>query len=275
MPSAKPNDVKLLRAEFSVREFMTLCTSSELVVDRGMKGIMLSLRKLMSNGSAMKGSMKRFVFEKMMVQLRWVSNAPNGLASMNEGNVPATNEYICLIGSSTLCAGAAVFNGQPQLLEGALRQFDNLAASAAQIAAWCMLATSNVATYTRLRPTYWHPGRTMCTAAHDAANARRQSGRSDVTPMHRGTTAWRTTKLESIFLRLWSISSPCTPNRTVTTAFSAATLSSATTGGKGLGCCATLATSYDASGRASAARHAAGGGECHVLLLCAGRRKKQ
>ena len=59
MQTAKPNDVKLLRAEFSVREFMTLCTSSELVVDCGMKGIMLSLRKLMSNGSAMKGAMKR------------------------------------------------------------------------------------------------------------------------------------------------------------------------------------------------------------------------
>ena len=59
MPTAKPNDVKLLRAEFSVREFMTLPTSSELVVDSGMKTIMLSLRKLMSNGSAMKGAMKR------------------------------------------------------------------------------------------------------------------------------------------------------------------------------------------------------------------------
>ena len=59
MQTAKPNDVKLLRVEFSVREYMTLCTSSELVVDCGMKGIMLSLRKLMSNGSAMKGAMKR------------------------------------------------------------------------------------------------------------------------------------------------------------------------------------------------------------------------
>ena len=38
---------------------MTLPTSSELVVDCGMKVIMLSLRKLMSNGSAMKGAMKR------------------------------------------------------------------------------------------------------------------------------------------------------------------------------------------------------------------------
>jgi hypothetical protein len=59
MHTAKPNDVKLLRAEFSVKEFMTLPTSSELVVDCGMKVIMLSLRKLMSNGSAMKGAMKR------------------------------------------------------------------------------------------------------------------------------------------------------------------------------------------------------------------------
>jgi len=201
MQTAKPNDVKLLRAEFSVREFMTLCTSSELVVDCGMKGIMLSLRKLMSNGSAMKGAMKRsvvwilglccsphaalmlcrFVYEKMMVQIRWVSGAPMSLASMNDGLVPATNEHICLLGKSKLCAATDVCHGKMQLLKDAVSQFPNLAGSAAAIATWC--ETANVSTYARLQPAYWHSGRSMCTAAHDLGNATRQSGRSEVTPM--------------------------------------------------------------------------------------------
>ena len=45
----------------------------------------------------------RFVYEKMMVQIRWVSGAPMSLASMNDGVVPATNEHICLLGRSKLC----------------------------------------------------------------------------------------------------------------------------------------------------------------------------
>ena len=100
---------------------------------------------------------------------------------MNDGVVPATNEHICLLGKSKLCAGTAVCHGQMQLLADAVGQFPNLAGSAAQIATWCM--SSTVATYTRLRPAYWHSGRSMCTAAHDVGNAKRQSGRSEVTPM--------------------------------------------------------------------------------------------
>ena len=62
-------------------------------------------------------------------------------------------------------------------------QFPNLGGRAAEIATWCMLPSSTVATYARLRPAYWHSGRSMCTAAHDVGNAKSQSGRSEVTPM--------------------------------------------------------------------------------------------
>ena len=94
----------------------------------------------------------RFVYEKMMVQIRWVSGAPMSLASMNDGLVPATNEHICLLGKSKLCAATDVCHGQMQLLKDAVRQFPNLAGSAAAIATWC--ETANVSTYARLQPAY-------------------------------------------------------------------------------------------------------------------------
>jgi hypothetical protein len=50
----------------------------------------------------------RFVYEKMMVQIRWVSGAPMSLASMNDGLVPATNEHICLLGRSKPCLATDV-----------------------------------------------------------------------------------------------------------------------------------------------------------------------
>ena len=123
----------------------------------------------------------RFVYEKMMVQIRWVSGAPMSLASMNDGLVPRTNEHICLLGRSKPCLATDVCYGREQLLAGAVCQFPNLAGSAAEIARWCMLTT--VATYARLRPAYWHSGRSMCTAAHDVSSAKSQSGRSEMTPM--------------------------------------------------------------------------------------------
>ena len=73
----------------------------------------------------------RFVYEKMMVQIRWVSGAPMSLSSMNDGVVPATNEHICLLGKNKLCAGTAVCHGQMQLLADAVGEFTNLAGSAA------------------------------------------------------------------------------------------------------------------------------------------------
>ena len=116
-----------------------------------------------------------------MVQIRWVSGAPMSLASMNDGLVPRTNEHICLLGRSKPCLATDVCYGREQLLAGAVCQFPNLAGSAAKIARWCMLTT--VATYARLRPAYWHSGRSMCTAAHDVSSAIRMSGRSEMTPM--------------------------------------------------------------------------------------------
>ena len=67
MTTSKPNDVKLRRIEHSVREFMVLPASSELVVDTAMKGIMLSLRKLLTNGNDMQGAMKAVVLRQLMV----------------------------------------------------------------------------------------------------------------------------------------------------------------------------------------------------------------
>ena len=54
----------------------------------------------------------RFVYEKMMVQIRWVGGATISLASMNDGVVPATNEHICLLGKIELCAATEVCYGR-------------------------------------------------------------------------------------------------------------------------------------------------------------------
>jgi len=116
-----------------------------------------------------------------MNQIRWISGAPISLASLNEGLVPTTNCDLHLLGKSTSCRGVDVCFGQELLIQEALLQFDGITLPVAGgVAAWCM---RNVVTpYDRLRPSYWHPGRSMCTAAHDALQARRLAGRYDGTP---------------------------------------------------------------------------------------------
>jgi hypothetical protein len=162
MTSSKPNDVKLLRAEHSVREFMTLPTSSELVVDSAMKGIMLSLRKLLTNANDMQGAKKVVVL--LMVQVRWFSGAPiahHGRSPRPE-LVPSSNEHLQLLGVTHKTSdGAALCFAQPALLRAAIEAFGFQAASAQQIAAHAMVTL--LPCWQRMRTSYSHPGRSFCT----------------------------------------------------------------------------------------------------------------
>jgi hypothetical protein len=119
MTTSKPNDVKLLRVEFSVREFMALPTPSELVVDSAMKGIMISLRKLLTHGNDMQGARKAVVLRQLMVQVRWFSGAPiahHGRSPRPE-LVPSSNEHLRPLGvTHTTSNGAALCVAQPALL---------------------------------------------------------------------------------------------------------------------------------------------------------------
>jgi hypothetical protein len=167
VPTSKPNNVKNRRVEFSVREFMTLPSSSELVVDAAMKDIMLSLRKLMANGGAMKGAMKRFVFDKMMVQLRWLTAGPIDIREVATAFIPCSNPCLRLLGNlSNDCTGGTVCFDKPQLLAAALAQFEGISVDVAGPLS-LGLQSCPVSTWKRMATAYSHPGRTFCTAKHD------------------------------------------------------------------------------------------------------------
>lgn len=189
MTTSKPNDVKLRRIEHSVREFMVLPASSELVVDTAMKGIMLSLRKLLTNGNDMQGAMKQVVLRQLMVQVRWFSGAPiahHGRSPRPELlRVPSSNENLQLLGvTQTTFAAAALCLDQLALLQAAIEAFGFNPNASKQIAEHAMVTL--LPCWQRMRTTYSHPGRSFCTTRHDQASSHRVHGRCLKTPSKQG-----------------------------------------------------------------------------------------